>query len=181
MSRGAELTGQRFGLLLVTGASDRRTRAGSRYWFCKCDCGAGPVEVSADQLKAGKNRSCGCLRRSRAGQLNVRHRRSATIEYWIWRYAARRAREEHVEFDLQLDDIVIPEVCPVLGIPLRRDAKRPDPDLPSLDRVSAGGGYTKANTRVISWRANYLKKSGTAAEFARILVYMEMCGDHAIP
>lgn len=169
---GDELAGQRFGLLVVTGASARRTRAGSRYWFCKCECG-NTAEISADALKKGSNKSCGCMRRSRAAGLNASHLRSETIEYQMWQGARRRARLEGLDFDLELHDIVVPEVCPVLGIRLRRDAKRPDPDLPSIDRVKPFGGYTKANTRIISWRANWLKKTGTAPEFRMIVAYIE--------
>jgi hypothetical protein len=49
-----DLTGQRFGRLLVVGYKH------SRYWNCLCDCG-NIKTVRADALKEGKTKSCGCI------------------------------------------------------------------------------------------------------------------------
>lgn len=55
-----ELTGQRFGKLLVTSFS--HTGNGyKKYWNCDCDCGNTAV-VSQTHLRSGKTGSCGCLR-----------------------------------------------------------------------------------------------------------------------
>lgn len=60
--RGAikeDLTGKRFGRLLVERPAENyrgRTR-----WVCRCDCGRLHVATAHD-LKAGKIKSCGCLR-----------------------------------------------------------------------------------------------------------------------
>ena len=54
----------------------------------------------------------------------------------------------------------IPDVCPVLGIPLDQDPKgkgeRSD-NSPSLDKFIPSLGYVKGNIHIISWRANHLK------------------------
>lgn len=60
-----DLTGQRFGLLLVLSEHPERNRHGRRQWLCLCDCGNHPV-AAADLLHRGTVRSCGCL--SKAGQ-----------------------------------------------------------------------------------------------------------------
>lgn len=60
MSNRKDLTGRRFGKLLVLSPTDRRMDSGSIVWKCKCDCGNG-AEVSARRLIRGKVRSCGCL------------------------------------------------------------------------------------------------------------------------
>lgn len=39
MGRGKDLTGQRFGQLLVIEKTDKRANDGSIIWKCKCDCG----------------------------------------------------------------------------------------------------------------------------------------------
>ena len=64
MGRMIDLTGRRFGRLLVIAKSERR--AGSAVvWRCRCDCGR-EVEVPArDMLHRGVV-SCGCWRRERA-------------------------------------------------------------------------------------------------------------------
>lgn len=79
-------------------------------------------------------------------------------------YSARkRAKKKGLEFNLALEDIVIPERCPVLGIPMTQ---------PSIDRFDSTRGYTPDNIRVISVRANTIKSDGTAEEIARVLAYV---------
>ncbi len=55
---GKDLTGQRFGMLLVRAYEFVGTR--KSVWICDCDCG---IETRADgpSLKRGKKKSCGCL------------------------------------------------------------------------------------------------------------------------
>lgn len=60
MSRRNDLTGQRFGKLVVLRPTDKRMDGGSVVWQCQCDCGK-LAEVSARRLIRGKARSCGCL------------------------------------------------------------------------------------------------------------------------
>lgn len=59
-ARSRDLAGQRFGKLIVQSATDRRADGGSVVWLCQCDCGK-KKEVSANRLRKGKVRSCGCL------------------------------------------------------------------------------------------------------------------------
>lgn len=89
----------------------------------------------------------------------------------VWQ-AKLRARKQGLFFDLKLGDIVIPEYCPVLGIRLVKGITKWAPTSPSLDRIIPEFGYTKDNVRVISWRANCLKRDGTAEEFERIAAYI---------
>ena len=66
----------------------------------------------------------------------------------------------------------IPEVCPVLGIPVNRGGvgkKGGRPDSPSMDRIDPTKGYIKGNVRVISNRANTLKCNATVAELEAVL------------
>jgi hypothetical protein len=85
--------------------------------------------------------------------------------------AKLRAKKNNLEFNLELDDIVIPTTCPVLGIPLSRTGIRHDGS-PSLDRIDNTKGYIKGNIAVISWRANALKKDASIEEIRLILKYM---------
>lgn len=60
-----DLTGQRFGrLVVVERASDRVYPNGDRrvQWLCRCDCGS-IATATANLLKRGEKKSCGCLRR----------------------------------------------------------------------------------------------------------------------
>jgi hypothetical protein len=83
------------------------------------------------------------------------------------------ARASGMEHNITLEDIVIPEFCPVLGIQLDRNAWGRAANLPSLDRVDSTKGYIKGNVRVISWKANNLKCDITAAEALAIANYIQ--------
>jgi hypothetical protein len=88
--------------------------------------------------------------------------------------AKSRAKKNNLSFDLQKSDIVIPENCPVLGIPLKRNVggKTHSYNSPSLDRINSSKGYIKGNVMVISDRANRLKNNGKIEEFEKIISYM---------
>lgn len=90
--------------------------------------------------------------------------------------ARKRAIEQGLAFDLIIEDIVIPEFCPVLGIRLECDVGRRlshNHTSPSLDRTVPEKGYVKGNVQVISNRANHLKNNGTLEEFRAIMAYLE--------
>lgn len=95
-------------------------------------------------------------------------------------YAARnRARMTGLECTITKDDIEIPEICPVLEIPLfaRVGAGRSNRDQvensPSLDRIDNSKGYVPGNIAVISMRANMIKNNATLDELKAIVAYIE--------
>lgn len=94
-------------------------------------------------------------------------------ELYVWRNARNRAKETGREFSIEKSDIVIPEICPVLGIPISKQVEGFQPNSPSLDRIDSSRGYVPGNIAIISWRANCLKRDGTLDEFRKIVAYME--------
>jgi hypothetical protein len=61
-SRAPDMTGQRFGRLVVLGRSARKSdNAKQALWDCRCDCGSVNM-VLGKNLRTGYTRSCGCLR-----------------------------------------------------------------------------------------------------------------------
>jgi hypothetical protein len=99
-----------------------------------------------------------------------------------WRYnnpervmlnlARLRAAKQCIPFDLSLEDIKIPEVCPVLGIPLFNSGRFQN-NTPSLDKLVPEKGYVRGNVNVISWRANKLKSDASVSEMRELLSWME--------
>lgn len=83
----------------------------------------------------------------------------------------KRVKALGLTSDVELDDIIIPENCPVLGIKLVSGQGRGAhlPSSPSLDRINPNLGYRKGNIRVISYRANQLKSNATLAELRAVL------------
>lgn len=99
-------------------------------------------------------------------------RRSDPLLFML-RSAKNRAKELGREFSIEREHVVIPETCPVLGIPIEKGTGPFQPNSPSLDRIDSSRGYVPGNVAVISWRANCLKRDGTLAEFRKIVAYME--------
>lgn len=86
----------------------------------------------------------------------MRERRVLAPELTIWQRAHRRAAEKGVPFGIAVQAISIPEICPVLGIPISLGERRSE-NSPSLDRIVPHLGYIPGNVRVISDKANRLK------------------------
>ena len=59
MGKLIDLTGQRFGRLVVLGRAQSNSRNQSQ-WKCLCECG-NTKTVRIDHLKAGYTQSCGCF------------------------------------------------------------------------------------------------------------------------
>jgi hypothetical protein len=84
--------------------------------------------------------------------------------------AKTRAKRLGVPFTITAADLVVPDTCPVLGIPLdfSRHLSGPSDSSPSLDRVIPTLGYVPGNVAVISMRANRIKSNFTAAELLAV-------------
>jgi hypothetical protein len=78
-----------------------------------------------------------------------------------------RAKRDGLSFDLSLEDIVTPKVCPWFGIPLLRAKERTD-NSPSLDRLVPSKGYVRGNVIVVSDLANRIKNSGTLEQIQAV-------------
>lgn len=81
--------------------------------------------------------------------------------------AQQRAKVSGTHFDLAASDIIIPELCPVFGVPIKAcigQGPGGHKYSPSLDKIDPSKGYTKENTRVISHLANQMKSHATVAE-----------------
>lgn len=92
-------------------------------------------------------------------------------EYRLWSRAQRRAKMKAIPFTITLEDIQIPELCPVFGKPLIDG----DKDwAPSLDQHVPRGGYVPGNVVVMSRRANLLKNNASLQELVALVAYMEL-------
>lgn len=80
--------------------------------------------------------------------------------------ARRRAKRRGIEFSLVT--VVIPEVCPVLGIPLRVGDRKVTPGSPTLDRIDPSKGYTPGNTIVVSHLANSVKYLANPSQIRKV-------------
>ena len=65
MSKCIDLTGQRFGKLIVL-KRVKSNKRGLACFLCQCDCGSDPIVVVGTHLRNGNTKSCGCLQKERA-------------------------------------------------------------------------------------------------------------------
>jgi hypothetical protein len=82
----------------------------------------------------------------------------------LLRNAKQRAKQLNLPFNIDVADINIPEICPLLKKPLQVSypkSKGGNDFSPSLDRIIPCLGYVKGNVWVISRRANSMKSNAT--------------------
>ena len=107
----------------------------------------------------------------------VRRRRARGAEVSMASDARRKDRARGLASDIEASQIVIPDVCPVLGISLVRAKDRPGPGSPSIDRIDPRRGAVAGNWCVISRRANELKGRMTSEEYRKHLAALEATGN----
>lgn len=97
---------------------------------------------------------------------NCERVKSLSIETKMRNRAQQRARQSNIEFSLSKEDIIVPEKCPILGIPLicHKGSPGGKKNSPSLDRIDSTKGYTKDNIWVISHLANQMKSHSSIKE-----------------
>lgn len=123
-----------------------------------------------------KNREAVNQRCRKAGNA----RRAGNQAAAIFKACKDRARKYGLEFAITIEDIAIPELCPVLGIKLQnnlglgrgsglvvKDAAA------SIDRIDNSKGYVRGNIVIVSYRANRIKSDANIAEMLAIARYYE--------
>lgn len=107
-------------------------------------------------------------------QEQMQQRELEVLTETMYRRTRNRASRLDIPFNLELSDIIVPNECPVLGIPIFRVIKKKmgaTPNSPSLDRIDSNKGYIKGNVHVISQRANMLKSNATTEEMLALARY----------
>lgn len=96
--------------------------------------------------------------------------------YYMFKRAEKRAKSKNLPFELKVNDIIIPEHCPILGLKLSVSnigKKGPSNSSPSLDRIIPEKGYVKDNIMVISMKANKIKSDASIADIEKVLFYLK--------
>lgn len=85
MARIKDITGQRFGRLVVIGIEGKTIypTSTSYFWKCQCDCGNLAV-VRGMALKRQSTQSCGCIRKELAASLKKTHNLRGHSLYSVW-------------------------------------------------------------------------------------------------
>jgi hypothetical protein len=86
------------------------------------------------------------------------------IIHVLWKRTKDRALKKGYDFNLEESDITIPELCPILEIPIFCGDRSNYNNSPTIDRVDNSKGYTKDNIKIISMLANTMKNSASIDE-----------------
>lgn len=166
----ADITGQQFGTLTVIRRDGVKWYGQKvQQWLCKCVCGK-KIRISSSALR--QRQSCGCIARAAARIRSTKHGLCGSSQYALFHGAKRRAKQAGYASDLELSDIAIPALCPLLGIQLQRSKHSISSNSPTLDKLDPNGRYVKGNVWVISQKANRLKSNMTLAQmkhFVRVI------------
>ena len=100
---------------------------------------------------------------------NTARVKARTTQQKMFARAKSRALAKNLEFNLELEDIIIPEICPIMGVPLAVQSGRSGAYTlsPSVDRIDNAKGYIKGNVWVISQMANAMKGAATPDEMIK--------------
>lgn len=85
MGKFEDLTGKRFGRLVVKEKIKTRNLSGRSVlkWRCKCDCG-GEALTLTQYLNSGHTISCGCYNREQTSKAKTKHGLHGTRVYSTW-------------------------------------------------------------------------------------------------
>lgn len=122
------------------------------------------------------------FRKQKGGMVNTSCKQCVNVKYIPNPLKAHlnaircRAKANNFPFNLTVEDLVIPEVCPALNIPIHQswgsvDVEANKDNCPSVDRVIPSLGYVKHNVRIISARANRIKTNSTPEELWLVFDY----------
>ena len=119
---------------------------------------------------------CKPCRAKREKAVRLRNKASGDIMYTVREllYSARRRSKKYgYKFDLKLEDIETPELCPVYGLKLQYNETTSRDLSASLDRIVPNKGYVKGNVVIISGIANRHKSDMTEYQLKQVLGYVQ--------
>jgi hypothetical protein len=133
--------------------------------------------VRNNEIGLQTHESLKAIHRKRTKKLRHKH----GLSHALFMSAKSRAKKKGLFFNLTMDDINIPEYCPILGIKIEKSLLEIDQSFgkkmgvnnlpwnyPSIDRMDSTKGYTKDNIHIICWRANHLKSDATFEEIEKL-------------
>lgn len=144
-----DLTGTTFGRLTVLGKSGFITKDGRSTWRCICNADGNIINVTGKDLRAGRVKSCGCLKREVLENKARTHGMSSSPEYSSWANMKSRCYNSNsTEYHRYGDKNI--EVCEEWKNSFEAFyadmGPRPSP-AHTIDRIENRKGYSKDNCR----------------------------------
>jgi len=149
---------------------------GLKKYFTGKECPRGHID--ARYTASGYCLACNLIRMRGTYDKEARYERSRTDKEFRKRRLLTsvkcRAKKKGLEFNLTVDSIEWPDVCPVLGTELNYFAGTDDRwNSVSIDKKDPKGGYTLDNVVVMSYKANTMKGNFTVEELEKLVEYLK--------
>jgi hypothetical protein len=173
MAQKTDITGQKFGKLLVLSYSEKKTKDKKRMVWCQCDCG-NKKEITAANLVSGMSKTCGCERVETARKTFTKHGYRSHPMYHRWAAMMQRCYDEnsHEFKNYGARGIKVCERWKESFWNYAEDLGLPPFPSASIDRVVNDGDYCPENCR---WVSN--KEQSTNRRTTKILEFngKKMC------
>lgn len=166
-----DLTGKRFGKLLVLELGNRLGKDRGLFWLCKCDCGT-IKEIRGSSLRNGDTKSCGCLAKFLTAERSklVKYRASFNDLYYKYKESAKH---RNLEFSISKEEFenITQQKCHYCGInPLqirvdRHKKLNGDYIHNGVDRIDSSMGYIQDNVVACCKICNYAKRNMSKEDF----------------
>jgi hypothetical protein len=147
MPKAVDLSGQVFGKLTAVTETTKRKNS-FVVWLCECACG-NSVEVTSNNLRKGKTKSCGCLIGDVLIARNTTHGMSGTPEHLAWTCMNARCYNPNTIWYKRYGGRGI-SVCDRWRTSFENffnDVGRKPTVKHSLDRIDNNGNYEPSNCR----------------------------------
>tara|TARA_R100000781_G_scaffold72672_1_gene45444 strand:+ start:120 stop:755 length:636 start_codon:yes stop_codon:yes gene_type:complete len=156
-------------LLIHCDLCDSKSFWNVKHWYDKTnDKKRSIIKYQQKLSKKIHKTNCGCRHNSFVHGYTLQ---PGTKEYKlneIYKSAKARAKKRGKNFKIDLEYLEsiggIPDVCPILKIPLKLSGSKITKNSPTLDEIRHGEGYIKGNVRIVSQEFNR-KKGDLSIQF----------------
>lgn len=161
-----DLTGKRFGKLVVISKAGSIIKNGRSkvYWTCICDCGVSR-DIMGESLVSGNTTACGCVRKENAFRLKAYNKLPDGEASFNSLYKALciRAGKKQIELQISKEEfkILTKKNCYYCGVPPQQSHSNRIGSTQyvynGLDRIDNSLGYTLNNVVPCCGRCNRMK------------------------
>jgi hypothetical protein len=162
-----DITGQRFGQLVVLGKHETKNKRG--YWKAKCDCGQETI-VQTAKLNNGHTQTCGCSR-LRTWEESPMFTGCGKVSGKYFSDIKAGALSRNLKFEITVKDMWDLFVkqegkCALSKIDIHfENSKNYSSKTASLDRIDSLKGYTIDNIQWVHKDVNYMKMDLSQEKF----------------